>query len=61
MLLVAAVATLLWLNIFQLPYLILIAAIFGVSDAFLYSATLTVLPRLINRSPLSRQIRSAKK
>jgi MFS family permease len=51
-LLVATVATLLWFKIFQLSSLILIAGIFGVSDAFLYPATLTVLPRLIDRTLL---------
>lgn len=47
--LVGVVAILLWFNIFQLHYLIIIAGIFGISDAFLYPATLTVLPRLINK------------
>ncbi|MDX2243720.1 MAG: MFS transporter [Leptolyngbyaceae cyanobacterium bins.302] len=51
-LLVASVATLLWFNTFQLPYLIIIAGIFGISDAFLYPATLTILPRLIDKSLL---------
>lgn len=47
--LVSVVAILLWFNIFQLHYLIIIAGIFGISDAFLYPATLTVLPRLIDK------------
>ncbi|MEG3959509.1 MFS transporter [Microcoleus sp. herbarium2] len=51
-LLVASVAALLWLNIFQIHYLILIAGIFGISDAFLYPATLTTLPKLVDKSLL---------
>lgn len=56
-LLVTSVAALLWLNIFELHYLILIAAIFGISDAFLYPATLTALPKLIDK-PLLVQANS---
>lgn len=51
-LLVASIAALLWLNIFQIHYLILIAGIFGISDAFLYPATLTTLPKLVDKSLL---------
>lgn len=55
-LLVASVAALLWLNIFELHYLILIAGIFGISDAFLYPATLTTLPKLIDKSLVIAQL-----
>lgn len=50
--LVGLVAILLWCNIFQLSYLILIAGVFGISDAFLYPATLSALPQLIDKSLL---------
>lgn len=50
--LVGIIAALLWFNIFQLEYLIIIAGMFGISDAFLYPATLSVLPQLIDKSQL---------
>jgi MFS family permease len=50
--LVGSVAALLWCNLFQLSYLIIIAGVFGISDAFLYPATLSVLPRLVDKSLL---------
>ena len=50
--LVGSVATLLWCKIFQLSYLIIIAGVFGIADAFLYPATLSMLPQLIDRSRL---------
>lgn len=50
--LVTIVATLLWFNALQLSYLIAIAVLFGFSDAFLYPATLSMLPRLIDKSLL---------
>ncbi|KAB8314054.1 MFS transporter [Tolypothrix campylonemoides VB511288] len=52
--LVGIVATLLWFNAIQLGYLIAIAGIFGISDAFLYPATLSALPRLIDKSLLMK-------
>ncbi|MBD2078209.1 MFS transporter [Phormidium sp. FACHB-592] len=51
-LLVGSVAILLWCKIFQLSYLIIIAGVFGIADAFLYPATLSVLPQLIDKSLL---------
>lgn len=52
--LVGIVATLLWFNAIQLGYLIIVAGIFGISDAFLYPATLSALPRLIDKSLLMK-------
>lgn len=51
-LLVAIVAALLWFNALRLSYLIAIAVLLGLSDAFLYPATLSMLPRLIDKSLL---------
>jgi len=41
-------------NIFHLQVVVVISAIFGISDAFLYPATLALLPRLIRKSRLGQ-------
>jgi MFS family permease len=52
--LVGLVAVLLFRDAFQLNGLILIAALFGLSEAFLYPAILALLPRLIGKSRLGQ-------
>jgi MFS family permease len=52
--LVGLVAVLLFMDVFQLNRLILIAALFGLSEAFLYPAILALLPRLIGKSHLGQ-------
>jgi MFS family permease len=52
--LVGIVATLLWCNAIELGYLIIIGGLFGISDAFMYPATLSALPRLIDKSLLMK-------
>jgi MFS family permease len=51
---VGLVAVLLFRDAFQLNGLILIAALFGLSEAFLYPAILALLPRLIGKSRLGQ-------
>lgn len=41
-------------NTFHLQVVIVIAALFGISDAFLYPATLALLPRLIRKARLGQ-------
>jgi len=53
--LLAAVLTLMLLtNTFQLHFIVLIAGVFCVSEAFLYPATLALLPRLVRKSRLGQ-------
>ncbi|MUG92872.1 MFS transporter [Scytonema sp. UIC 10036] len=52
--LVGTVAALLWYDTIQFQYLIIVAGVFGISDAFLYPATLSALPRLIDKSLLMK-------
>ena len=53
-LLIGLVAVMLFGNAFHLNVLILIAALFGLSEAFLYPAILSLLPQLISKSRLAR-------
>lgn len=51
-LLVGLVALLLWLEHFQWGYLVAIACIFGIADAFLYPAILSLLPKIVDPAML---------
>lgn len=50
--LIGWVAMLLWFDAFQLNILVLIAALFGLSEAFLYPAILALVPRLMSKPRL---------
>ncbi len=52
--LIGLVAALLFVDAFQLNGLILIAALFGLSEAFLYPAILALLPQLMSKSRLGQ-------
>jgi MFS family permease len=52
--LIGLVAALLFVDAFQLDGLILIAALFGLSEAFLYPAILALLPQLMSKSRLGQ-------
>ena len=48
------VSGLLFQGIFQLNMMILIAALFGLSEAFLYPAILSLLPQIVSKSYLTQ-------
>lgn len=50
--LVGICTTLLLFNSLQLPQIFIIAALFGASDAFIYPALMTILPRIVDKSQL---------
>ncbi|KAM3097234.1 MFS transporter [Phormidesmis sp. 146-12] len=52
--LIGAMTGLLFLNAFQLNAVILIAALFGLSEAFLYPAMLALLPQLVSKPQLGQ-------
>jgi MFS family permease len=52
--LIGLVAAMLFSNVFYLNVLILIAVLFGLSEAFLYPAILSLLPQLISKSRLAQ-------
>jgi MFS family permease len=52
--LIGLVAAMLFSNVFHLNVLIFIAALFGLSEAFLYPALLSLLPQLISKSRLAQ-------
>jgi MFS family permease len=52
--LIGLVAAMLFSNAFYLNVLILIAALFGLSEAFLYPAILALLPQLVSKSRLAQ-------
>jgi MFS family permease len=52
--LIAIVTVTLFGNVFNLNLVILIAALFGLSEAFLYPAILSLLPQLISKSRLAQ-------
>jgi MFS family permease len=51
--LIGCVTVMMWLNAFHLNIAILIAALFGLSEAFLYPAMLSLLPQLVGKSRLA--------
>lgn len=51
-LLVGISTILLFFNSLQLPQILIISALFGASDAFIYPALMTILPRIINKSQI---------
>ncbi|OKH53513.1 hypothetical protein NIES2101_10305 [Calothrix sp. HK-06] len=53
-LLVGICTTLLFFNSLQLPQIFIISTLFGASDAFIYPALMTILPRIVDRSQLSQ-------
>jgi MFS family permease len=51
--LVGICTALLLFNSLQLPQIIIISALFGASDAFIYPALMTILPRIVDKSQLA--------
>lgn len=52
--LIGLITALMFLDVFHLNVVILIAALFGLSEAFLYPAMLSLLPQFVSKSRLGR-------